>query len=112
MLSRSYLYVIAAPLLVYALGMACNQAVEVVNGGLMPVVCNPSVCGPDLTPGRIMDGRHVIAGPDSRLMALADIWNMNNIYSAGDGFLYLGEWMWTFCPYLWAYAVIRRLHEQ
>lgn len=95
------LYILIAPWLIWCLGVCCNQLVEVTNHGMMPVVCNTHVCGPDIPPGTVLDGRHVTANGHQHLMFLADVWNMGNIYSVGDGFLALGSWLWDFAPLVW-----------
>jgi len=47
----------------------------------------------------------------THLNALADVFDLGSIYSIGDFTLYLGEWLMGFTPFVWGYAVIKKLYE-
>jgi hypothetical protein len=124
-----YWYLLAIPVLLVCLGMASNQAVFLANAGKFPVRMNPtwmdlkcstkgmdpadvdalpsSWCGKG---GQMLDQRHSIMGPNSNLKFLADIFNFGGMYSIGDGFIALGEWLLTFTPFMWLALVIRKLY--
>jgi len=123
-----YWYLIAIPVLLYCLGAASNQAVFVANHGKFPVAMNATwmsdKCSidedenPDHIPassckkgGEMIDARHSVMGPNSHLKVLSDIFNFgSHIYSIGDGLLQLGEWLLTFCPFMWVALTIRKLY--
>ena len=60
--------------------------------------------------GEMIDKTHSVMGPNSHLKALADIFPLGSIYSIGDGFIALGEWLMSFCPYMWLALVIRKVY--
>jgi hypothetical protein len=47
--------------------------------------------------GQFMDDVHSVMGPNSRLKFMADIFDLGNIYSVGDGFIIISQF---FFPYL------------
>lgn len=58
------------------------------------------------------DDVHVIMDKDSRLKALADIFDFHDAtYSIGDGFIFFGEWIWGWAPLAWLVLVIRKFIE-
>jgi hypothetical protein len=60
--------------------------------------------------GEMIDEVHSIMGPNSHLKALADIAPLGgNIYSIGDGLLYLGYWLFSFSPYMWLALTVRKI---
>jgi len=125
-----YWYLLVVPILLFCLGVASNQAVLIANHGKFPVMLNAiqyerhcSLQGlePDdiaLMPadacakgGQMIDPAHSVMGPNSNLKLLSDIFPIGrNIYSLGDGLLYLGDWLLSFTPYMWLALVIRKLY--
>ena len=57
----------------------------------------------------MIDYTHSRMGHNSHLRALADIWDLGNIYSVGDGGIIFGSWLWNFAPLAWLVLVIRKL---
>ncbi len=122
-----YWYLILIPVLLFGLGVASNQAVLVANHGKFPVMLNaawsermcsvPADVDPSDIPasscmkgGEMIDKTHSVMGPNSHLKFLADIFPIGSIYSIGDGLIALGEWLLSFCPYMWLALVIRKLY--
>jgi hypothetical protein len=125
-----YWYLLVIPVLVYYLGAGCNQAVFLANAGKFPVrmnaawmdmKCSTKGMDPDeiadIPPssckvgGEMIDDRHSVMGPNSNLKFLADIFNFRGIYSVGDGLLMLGEWLMSFCPFMWMGLALRKLYR-
>lgn len=124
-----YWYLLAIPALLFAAGVASNQAVLVANHGKFPVAMNaawmdkfcstrgmepdeidnipPASCA---VGGEMIDNTHSVMGPNSHLKFLADIFPLGHaIYSVGDGLLYLGDWLLSFTPFMWLALTIRKL---
>jgi hypothetical protein len=124
-----YWYLLLIPALLFGLGVASNQAVLVANHGKFPVMMNASWmdmkcstrgmdpdeiaaapsewCGKG---GEMIDRTHSVMGPNSHLKVLADIFPLGNIYSIGDGLLYLGGWLLEYTPIMWLALVLRKLY--
>lgn len=114
-LRKTYLYVLAIPVLLIVLGAASNQAVLIANHGKFPVMLNAQkVAANDLKPGDVIDRRgHSVMAPEDHLKPLADIFNVGDgVESVGDFAIDLGGWTWQFAPYLWGFAVIKKLNEK
>ena len=128
-LRNTYLWLLAIPLLFIILGTASNQAVLIANNDTFPVQVNPvklymwsnggkdikivpkiPVIAPD---GEIMmDSTHCVMTDNTNLNFLADVFDFHSqIVSIGDLSLELGEWMWSFAPFIWGFAVVRKLRE-
>jgi Family of unknown function (DUF5317) len=124
-----YWYLLLVPILAIYLGAACNQAVFLANAGKFPVrmnaawmdmKCSTKGMDPDeiadipssscKVGGEMLDERHSIMGPNSNLKFLGDIFNLGNMYSVGDGLIYLGSWLQTFCPFMWIALALRKLY--
>lgn len=60
-------------------------------------ISNTSIGTDEIKNGQFLDNVHSVMGPNSRLKALADVFNLRNIYSVGD-FLIIGSNF--FFPYL------------
>ena len=92
-------------------GAACNQLVLIANHDKFPVMLNEAK-RVKLTPdanGQI-DEVHCVMTSTTHLNFLADIFDFHDsISSAGDGLLELGEWLNTFCIFVWAALVIQKL---
>lgn len=62
--------------------------------------------------GQFIDQVHSVMGPNSRLKALADIFNLGiGIFSIGDFLILLGGWLWTFAPIAWVVLLIKKCNE-
>ncbi len=125
-----YWYLIVVPILLFCAGIASNQAVLVANHGKFPVALNASWMNSqcslkNLEPeeiasipasscakgGEMIDETHSVMGPNSHLKVLSDIFPLGRaIYSIGDGFLYLGDWLLSFTPFMWVALTIRKLY--
>jgi hypothetical protein len=127
---RTSLYILAIPVLFTFLGAASNQLVLIVNGDTFPVLLNAkkvdaATAPPELkfpapvsrpqpametSDGTIMlDDVHCVMTSQTHLNALADVFDLGNIYSIGDFGLILGEYLWAFAPFLFAFDVARKL---
>lgn len=59
---------------------------------------------------QFLDDVHSIMGHNSRLKFLADYINLGDaIYSPGDMFIYLGEWLFGYTAIMWLGLALRRL---
>jgi hypothetical protein len=131
-LKKTSLYLLAIPLLSTSLGIVSNQAVLIANFDTFPVMVNDKklaeMTAPEDKPTVIqfakpqpaletndavmIDDVHSAMTHETHLNALADIFDMHDaIYSIGDFMLMLGEWLWAFCPFVWAADVIRKLNQ-
>lgn len=137
-LRKTFLYILAVPVLITGIGIASNQLVLIANHDKFPVMINalkvsqikhsqkhkapesiiesilnpqpanePSVYDPD----GMLDDVHCVMTPDTHLNFLADVFDLGNTYSVGDFLLMLGEWLSAFAPFVWAFAVIRKLQS-
>ncbi len=133
-LRRTSLYILAVPALFTFLGAASNQLVLIENGDTFPVLVNdkklqemtepqerPTIDIPFVTPipasatddTVYLDDVHIAMTSRTHLNAFADIFDMQDaIYSIGDFSLMLGDWLWAFAPFLFAFDVIRKLKAQ
>jgi hypothetical protein len=128
---KTYLYLLAIPVLFTVLGAASNQIVLFANNDKFPVMMNdagvkrytaevedaksdPEVDQtliPDVEDG-MMDQTHCFMTSKTHLNFLADVFDFGTAYySVGDGLLFLGGWAWTFMPFVWGFAVVRKLRE-
>ena len=128
-LRKTSLYILAIPVLFTFLGNASNQLVLIENHDTFPVLLNDkklsgmtdhrdgddSVFSP--MPASVeqkddtvyLDDVHVEMTSHTHLNALADIFDMKDaIYSIGDFSLMLGDWLWAFAPFVFAFDVIRK----
>jgi len=132
----SCLWILLAPYAIFGLGVASNQAVLIANGDKFPVmlnarkldkILNPTIDAdlekilgikivekpaPKPDPDGMIDDTHCQMTSKTHLNALADVFDLGSIYSIGDFTLYLGEWLMTWTPFVWGYAVIRKLYAQ
>jgi hypothetical protein len=132
-LRRTSLYILAIPFLFTFLGAASNQSVLLANHDTFPVMVNdrkladmadhdkksveikfnqpnPAEKQDDVV---MLDDTHCVMTSHTHLNALADIFDMKDaIYSIGDFSLMLGDWLWAFAPFLFAFDVIRKLKAQ
>jgi len=126
-----YWQLLAVPVMLWMLGAGSNQLVLIANHGKFPVMVNDVqiarmcpdakdidekykgiACTSDGKGGQYLDPVHTVMGANSHLKFLADIFDLGSIYSIGDFMLMLGEWLWSFTPYMWIALVIRKLYTQ
>ena len=70
---------------------------------------DPNICA---NGGVFLDDIHVIMTKDSKLKALADIWDFHDMtYSIGDFMLMFADWMLGWSVIAWLALVIRKLIE-
>ncbi len=128
-LRKTYLYLLAVPLLFTFLGAASNQLVLIANHDTFPVMVNDqklqematakaqnvfNLFRPDPAPKTedavMLDEVHCNMTSKTHLNALADIFDMKDaIYSVGDFSLMLGDWLGQFAPAVFLFAVARKL---
>ena len=112
------LWILLLPILLNFTGAASNQLVLWANNDTFPVKVNlvklmvftggDTITLPDGTV--MMDPTHCVMTSKTHLNLLADNWDFHqSIESIGDLLIELGAWLWTFCPYLWAAAVVSKL---
>jgi hypothetical protein len=135
-LRSTLLAVLLAPWVIAGIGAASNQLVLIANHDKFPVMVNayklkqmqapretiferifgshpitapqPAVEDPD----GMIDEVHCVMTDKTHLNFLADIFDLHDaIYSIGDFGLMLGDWLQTFCPFVWAALIIRKCWE-
>jgi hypothetical protein len=131
-LKKTSLYILALPLLLTVLGAASNQIVLIANHDTFPVMLNEKkteaataeqkfVASPIMKPqpamedvdGTVMlDDVHCVMTHKTHLNAMADVFDLGNIYSIGDFGLILGDWLWVFAPFVFVFDVTRKLAKQ
>ena len=135
-LCSSFLWVLLAPWLIAGAGAASNQAVLIANFDKFPVMVNayrleemqapketpfeslitrilgepnPATSVSPLVTYGMLDEVHCVMTSKTHLNFLADIFDLHDaIYSIGDFGLMLGEWLQTFCPYVFLALVFRK----
>lgn len=116
-LRKTALYILAIPTLFIVLGAASNQAVIIANHDTFPVLVNEykvkSLETITLTDGTVLiDSTHCVMTRSTHLNFLADVFDFKDgIYSVGDLSLELGEWLWAFAPFVWAFAAVQKLRK-
>ena len=130
------LWILLSPLAISLVGAGSNQLVLYVNHDTFPVSINPvklqkftggevrkTSVGPYAADGgvtitladgtELMDETHCVMTKRTHLNWLADVFDFHDsIESIGDLLLGLGAWLWTFAPFVWAYAVINALMKR
>jgi Family of unknown function (DUF5317) len=109
------IWILLLPVVLGLLGAASNQLVLIANHGKFPVMYNAAITARALAlfPDGQLDEVHCLMTSETHLNFLADIFNLHTaIFSIGDFFLMLGDWMWAFCPFIWLFEVCRRLHDR
>ena len=128
-LRSSFLWVLLAPFAVQGIGAASNQAVLIANHDTFPVMVNPvkldelrpkgqdsliaEIFGPvkpaEVADDSMIDAVHCVMTDQTHLNFLADVFDMHDaIYSIGDFGLMLGEWMQSFCPFVFLALVFNK----
>ncbi len=111
-LRETYLWVLLLPFALQFVGAASNQAVLIANHDKFPVMVNDTVrdiMQPDAN--GLIDKEHCVMTAQTHLNFLADIFDFHTAWvSIGDLLLDLGAWLGTFCPFVWGFAVIRKLY--
>ena len=123
LLVRARLWVLALPLFLFFLGAASNQAVLWVNHDKFPVRLNayktavvqyevdqasiPAPIKAGIKADGLMDPVHCIMTDQTHLNFLADWIDLKDaIYSPGDFLIMLGDWLFSYAPWLWAFLMI------
>ena len=106
------LWILILPSLPTTLGFLSNQAVLIANHQTFPVLVNSRRDDIDYDGYFKHDNTHVVMTSKTHLNALADIFDLKSdgTVSIGDMLLDLGDWLKTFCPYIWAAFVSRKLY--
>jgi Family of unknown function (DUF5317) len=115
-LAVTYLWVLLAPYPVMLAGAASNQLVLIANHDRFPVLVNEvkqKMHEDDtvsLNGVTYIDPSHVVMTKQTHLNFLADIFDLHDgIYSVGDGLIGLGEWLESFCIYVWIGLIVRKV---
>jgi len=132
LLRASCLSILLLPYGIFGLGVLSNQAVLIANHDKFPVMLNAKKLAeirgvseiekllgikvketptPAVDPDGMIDSVHCIMSSKTHLNALADVFDLGSIYSIGDFTLYLGEWLMTWTPFVWGYAVIKKAYD-
>ena len=138
-LRKTALWILLAPAAVWGVGFLSNQAVLAANHNQFPVMWNTyKVASYALHLEEVaahtkdekdaiqvqfdlealkefgyIDDTHVVMSSSTRLNFLADWIDLGTAtYSPGDELLYLGNWLFTFSPFVWGFEVIRRLRQE
>lgn len=92
-------------------GAASNQLVMVANHDKFPVMRNDWKTSQEKVIGGVTDPiGHCLMTRDTRLNFLADIFDLKDAtYSIGDFAILIGEWLQSFCIYVWVVLVIHKL---
>lgn len=109
------LWILILPYAFTFVGAASNQLVLIANHDKFPVMANPlRVTSMGADPAQqMMDPIHCQMTHDTHLNALADIFDLQDaIYSIGDFFIGIGEWLSGFCFYVWLTVVVGKLTRQ
>ena len=131
-LRKTALWVLLLPYAVYGVGAASNQLVLIANHDKFPAMINqakidkfnaavdaanlagiPEVPSRlDYVEGGMIDDIHCVMTSKTHLNFLADIFDTHDmIYSVGDGLLFLGKWLATFCPFIWGFALMEKVRK-
>ena len=137
-LRKTALWIVLAPVAIFGLGLASNQAVLVANHDKFPVMWNSykaaslslaiekatksddedvaEQAGFDLE-ALVVDGylddTHVLMTSKTRLNFLADWIDLKSAtYSIGDFLIDAGEWGMNYCPWIWTFVAIQRLRRR
>lgn len=137
-IGKTMLWVLLLPSTVWYTGAASNQLVIVANNGKFPVQTNPTYLAKhrlevdreiaeaqaagdggavqaiqSVDAQGMLDSVHCVMTKNTHFNLLADIFDLHSgIYSIGDFMLMLGEWLGTFCPYVWGALALMKLKEK
>lgn len=117
LIREALLWILLLPFAVSFIGAASNQLVLIANHDKFPVMMNvvkTKEWAPNavkLDDGTIMlDDVHELASDKTHLNYLADIFDFKaHIYSIGDILLEFGNWLSTFCPFVWGALLINKV---
>jgi hypothetical protein len=135
-LCSSFLWVLLAPWTIAGLGAASNQLVLIANHDKFPVMINAYRLEKMMTPKEntfeslitsafgkpnpayeisplvtygMIDEVHCVMTTQTHLNFLADVFDLkDSIYSIGDFGLMLGEYLQTFCPYVFLALILKK----
>jgi hypothetical protein len=107
------LWILLLPPAFHFVGAASNQLVLIANHDKFPVMENDWRASNETVLNGIIDpGGHCLMTSDTHLNFLADIFDFHDgIYSIGDLMLMTGDWLDSFCIYVWLALIIKKLHE-
>src|SRR5579872_6798880 len=103
------LWIVLLPYLFIGVGAASNQLVLIANHDKFPVMENDWRASKETVIGGVIDPKaHCLMTPETHLNFLADIFDFKDaIYSIGDFLLMFGEWLQTFCVFVWVALVVK-----
>lgn len=116
-LAETYLWILLVPWVIFLTGAASNQLAVIANHDAMPVLVNDAKIHShggtvDIDGRRFIDPNHTVMDDHTHLKVLCDIIDIDGIESVGDLGIDLGQWMWSYAPYLWGFLLclkVRRL---
>jgi len=106
------LWVVFLPYVFIGLGAASNQLVLIANHDKFPVMENGWRASQYEVRVDVIDPEgHCLMTKDTHLNFLADIFDFKDaIYSIGDLSIMLGEWLNTFCIFVWIALVVKSIN--
>ena len=109
----TFLWILLLPYFFTFVGAASNQAVLIANGDKFPVLLNiVKQHEYDVDANGFLDATHCLMTKNTHLNALEDIFDFHtDIYSVGDLLLETGDWLGSFCTFVWGAFAIAKLHK-
>lgn len=109
-LRATSLWVLLLPYAFTLVGAASNQVVLIANHDKFPVMLNASKEAEVVAADGMIDDTHCLMTRQTHLNALADIFDLKDaIYSIGDFILMAGEWLSTFCFFVWLALAVKKI---
>ena len=109
LLRVSLLWILLAPYPLIGIGTMSNQLVLWANHDQFPVLMRDSAAV-KIMPDGFDDSGHILMTSETHLNPLGDIFDFHAYWgSVGDMLIDLGEWMQSFCPYVFLALVTRKL---
>ena len=105
------LWIVILPYAVSLAGIASNQLCLIANHDKFPVLMNErnrSEMQPDVN--GMLDKTHCVMTKETHLNMLGDILDFHTAWlSVGDLLIEAGEWLDTFCLFVWVALIVRRM---
>ena len=117
-LRRTWLWIIAIPVMLIMLGAFSNQLVLWANHDTFPVLANPIVVermgGVLVFEGKsYLDFVHVVMTPQTHLNFLADVFDFGRAYLlVGDLLLDLGDYLMQYAFAIWMFVAAVLLNDE
>lgn len=108
-MKRLRLWILLLPYLLHYFGAFLNLLVITVNHGQMPVAMPPWI------PVEELPFKHCVMTHETHLNFIADwimIWWNSAVWSPGDVFIELGDWIEPFCLGAWAALLLQDFRKR